>query len=428
MSKNILAGRVRKDRRFVEVTYPPAKIETKIKVVDGKRIKVKVKVPQDPIYKDVVCPVWVPSQSCAPKSAVAVEWPDFKNERERIRHNSTVNAELTISEAFAKAYGLDIKVNPTIKAQIDNAPKEMKVGDILEVFIKHIDKHHVEFDSLNLKQQISSSVNLSRFENFKHFLPVEPVKVKVVVSTHEKVVVDPLTPMLEEWLNPIIEDPNIQKLIDNPQTILVKDLKLTRGGFVGRAVIPNISKFVGEPYTIEAFIPGSQIVLNIEDDFNKWIGKSVYAFVTSYIPKPNSINQMSLICSVKEYLKFLGERNLISLFGKWCDDGAEWKRLSREVLQGRVTGIINSAKKCGVFVEVPALNITGMVNVKADELVNYKPGDKVGVCLTNFEENVYYDDAWKQLRHDAPYVVENGVLTKCNLKPVLEFVTNATGA
>jgi len=422
MKKGILAGRVRVERMFLEPT-PASKQKAQQKGKKGKRDR-RAEDDEQEMMK-VFYPVWTRIASKAPKSVEEIQWPAYPREIQRIKENSTQMAELTISEAFSKTYGIDIKVDTRIAAQINNAPAELKVGDIIEASIKAIDKHHVEFDCLNLKQQISSCVNLNRFENFKTFIPKDPIKLKVVMANHDKVVVDPLSPMLDSWLEPIIANPAIQRVLGAPQTIQVKDLRLTRGGFVGRAVIPNISKFVGEPYTIEAFIPGSQIVLNIEDDFNKWVGKSVYAFVTSYIPKPNSINQMSLICSVKEYLKFIGERNMVSLYGKWCDDGKEWETLSREVLAGRVTGIINSAKKCGVFVEVPALSITGMVNVKAEELVNYKPGDRVGVRLANFEENVYYDDTWKQLRHEEPYHIENGVLTACNLKPVLKFVTDA---
>ena len=53
----------------------------------------------------------------------------------------------------------------------------------------------------------------------------------------------------------------------------VKDLQWTKGGFTGKAVLPNVSDFVGEDYTVDVFIPGSQIVLNITDNFEQFIGK-----------------------------------------------------------------------------------------------------------------------------------------------------------
>jgi len=424
MSKMIFANRVRIDCTFLE---PKPRTTQKVqKGPKGKRNPKLVEEPEE--YTKVSYPVWTLPQSRAPKSTMDFNWPNYNSDRGHIKALTEASKGLTITEAFETGYGIKINVDPKVKAQVDSAPAELHVGDVLEMNIRNVSKHGVEFDCLNLKQQITSCVNLNRYETFKHYIPEDPIKVRVVSSTREKAVVDPLSPMLDEWLKPILENPDIQRVINTPQTIEVKDLRLTKGGFVGRAVVPNISRYLSEDYTVEAFIPGSQIVLNIEDDFNKWVGKTVQAFVTNYIPKPGNINQMSLICSVKEYLKFVGERNMIDLYGKWCDDGINWKVISLEVLSGRVTGIINSSKKCGVFVEVPALSITGMVNVKAEELVNYKPGDRVGVRLTNFEENVYYDDTWKQLRHEEPYHIENGILTKCNLKPILEFVNNAQPA
>jgi hypothetical protein len=48
-------------------------------------------------------------------------------------------------------------------------------------------------------------------------------------------------------------------------------LKLSNGGFIGKALVPAVSDFIGEPYYVDAFIPGSQIVLNIESDFSRWM-------------------------------------------------------------------------------------------------------------------------------------------------------------
>ena len=120
-------------------------------------------------------------------------------------------------------------------------------------------------------------------------------------------------------------------------------------------------------------------------------------------------------------MKFQGEKNLIDLFNLWCDASDEWKKVSQTPLEGRVTGIINSSKKCGAFVEIPSLNITGMVNLKPERLVEHKPGTAVKVNLCDFEENVYFDDTVNQLQHEIPYQIEDGVLVKCNLKPVFKF-------
>ena len=63
-----------------------------------------------------------------------------------------------------------------------------------------------------------------------------------------------------------------------------------------------------------------------------------------------------------------------------------------------------------------------MVKVPADELVNYKPGQDVAVRLISFDEETFYNKEVGQVQHVDPYVIEDGVLVKCNLKPILSFV------
>lgn len=349
------------------------------------------------------------------------KWPEFDTDYKRIKDFSHQYKGNSIVEAFEQVYHIPVQILPEVVETINNTPTELRVGEYVNLTIRSANKDGMVFDTMNLKQMVNSNVNLYRFENFKKFIPTEPIRSKVIAANPARITVDPLLPMLESWLNPIISNPNVQKVMENPQTIRVKDLRLTPGGFVGRAVIPNISKYVGEDYTIDAFIPGSQIVLNIERDFEKWNGKTVDAFVTSYIPKPGTINQMSLICSVKEQLKFQGEQNLIKLFNVWCDSDNAWEAQTMKKYMGVVTGIINSSKKCGVFVEIPELNITGMVNVPADQLTKYKPQDQVVVNITSIEEEMFYDDTAGQMRHVEPYVIKNGYLEKCSIKPVLKF-------
>lgn len=354
------------------------------------------------------------------------EWPEYSSESQRIKANTVASKNLTITEAFAKILGIEINVDKDLQIKVDSVPPELKVGDEIDMTIKNISKNNVEFECINLKQTISSSVNLWKYQNFKRFVPRDVIRVRVTRSTPQQIVVDPISPMLSDYLNPIITDPSIQKVMNGDvQTITVKNLKLTRGGFLGQAVIPNISSWVGEDYTIDAFIPGSQIVLNIEDDFEKWNGKTVQAFITNYIQKPGSDGKpkMSLICSVKERLKFEGEKLLIERFKTWCEDEEKWKELASQVYAGEVTGVIHTSKKCGIFIEVPELCITGFMTTAPDEIVNYKPHDKVLINWIGIEENIYYDKGTDQNVHGEPYVIEDGVLKKCYIKPILKIVS-----
>jgi ribonucleoside-triphosphate reductase len=91
-------------------------------------------------------------------------------------------------------------------------------------------------------------------------------------------------------------------------------------------------------------------------------------------------------------------------------------------IEGCVTGVINSSKKCGVFVELPSLEMTGLVSIDPDKLVNYKPNTPVKVKFKGFDEEKKFNPFTKQMEHIEPYSIKEGVLRSCNLKPVLEFV------
>ena len=189
---------------------------------------------------------------------------------------------------------------------------------------------------------------------------------------------------------------------------------------MGKAVLPNVSEFVGEDYTVDVFIPGSQIVLNITDNFERFVGGEVDVFIINYMVKPGA-NTLSLIASAKELIKFNGECKLIELFNAWCEESQVWKDFSETSLDGKVTGVINSSNKCGVFVEIPSLNITGLVPVEPDKLVNYKVNSIVKVKITDFDEEKKFNAITKQLEHVEPYIIEDGCLVRCNIKPVLAF-------
>lgn len=352
------------------------------------------------------------------------EWPEFNSEKARIKAYSKMYKDMSIAEAFAARYNVDLS---KVSDRVNQIPKELKVGDIIDTKIISISKGEVVYDAGNLKTNIQTGVNLYRYKKFHHFLPMDTIKAVVTRVDKNKVVVDPITPMVNDWLSPILKDPSIQKVIPNQETgakatpVIVKDLQLTRGGFMGKAVIPNVSEFVGEDYVVDAFIPGSQIVLNITNNFEQFNGKSVEAFIVNYMNKPGDANSKSLICSAKEVIKFNGELNMINLFNSWCEESELWKTTADSVFNGRVTGIINSAKKCGVFIEIPELSITGMVATKPEELVNYKPYMDVPVKITGFDEEKYFNYDAQQIQHVVPYEIEDGVLKKCNLKPILQF-------
>lgn len=347
----------------------------------------------------------------------AFVWPEFNSDSKRIKEYSKRYKTLSITEAFEAAY--DMQIGP-VCAIVNQTPGEIRVGDEMMLNILSITKNHVEFDAGNQKTPIVSSVNLHKYDRFKKFLPLEPVKVLVMNVTRDRVTVDPIAPLVNGYLDPILANKNVQKVIGAPKSVRVKDLQLTKGGFTGKAVLPNVSDFVGEDYTVDVFIPGSQIVLNITDNFEQFVGREVDAFIVNHMTKPGT-NTLSLIASAKELIKFRGECKLIELFNSWCEESDLWKNFSAASVEGRVTGVINSSKKCGVFVEIPSLEMTGLVPVEPDQLVNYKADSIVNVKITGFDEEKKYNNITKQMEHVEPYVIEDGILVRCNIKPVLAF-------
>ena len=344
-------------------------------------------------------------------------WPEYISDSKRIKETSKKYRDLSVVEAFEAAYNMS--VGP-VKASVNDTPGDLRAGDTIYLNVLSISKNRVEFDAANYKANITSNVNLAKYHRFKHNLPLDPVKVLVMNVQKDKVVVDPLAPIVNDYLNPILANKNVQKVIGAPKSVKVKDLQLTKGGFTGKAVLPNVSEFVGEDYTVDVFIPGSQIVLNITDNFEQFVGKEVDAFIVNHMSKPGS-NTLSLIASAKELIKFNGECKLIELFKAWCEESPVWTEFTNSAVDGRVTGVINSSKKCGVFVEIPSLSMTGLVPVEPDLLVNYKTDSIVNVKITGFDEEMKYNAITKQLEHVDPYIIEDGCLVRCNIKPVLTF-------
>jgi ribosomal protein S1 len=342
------------------------------------------------------------------------EWPEFADEKARIKNYSKRFAKKTVLEGFQEVYGVDLS---SVSEKANELPGEYSIGDLIKTKILGVTKDTVRFDDINYKGTVACSMNLFKYRNLRNGSDQEIYAV-VTDRKKDRITIDPITPMTEKWIKDVVSDPVSQNVIGDPQSILVKNLQLTTGGFTGKAVIPSTSEFVGDEVTVDAFIPGSQIVMNITDDFEQFIGTNVRAFVVNYIPRGDD---MSLICSVKNRLIFEGQCSMIEMFNRWCEDSPKWKEYHKAIHGGKVTGVINSSKKCGVFVEVPDLKITGMVKVDQDQLVNFKPGDDVAVRVDSFEEDVYYNKDVQQIQHVEPYVIEDGVLRKCNIKPILVF-------
>jgi hypothetical protein len=349
-------------------------------------------------------------------------WPEFTKETDRVKAYSARYKDLSITEAFKKVYPDDTpKVESNAICNI--IPRQAKIGDVLPLTIKSVSKEGVILDCINQKNTIITKTNLWKYKRFRDGdIPQDTISGVVTDIARGSIFVDILSPIFHNWLDPLLKTPAIQRPTKTePMPVTVKNLQLVAGGFIGKAVIPSLTDFTGEPYEIDAFIPGSHIVLNITPDFTKFEGQTVKAFVINYIPKSiNGMMKMSLICSVKEYLKYQGDMKMIDMYKAFCDGGKAWLKKTKTEYLGVVTGGIHTSTKCGVFVEIPELLITGLVTVEPDEIVNYQPGQPVKVHLTGFETERKYNGFVDQYQIVPSYKLDDdGNIIYSNFKPIL---------
>lgn len=376
---------------------------------DKRKNKPVEEAPERKIERvQVSCPI----RSKNLESTLDFEWPEFTKERDRIKAYTKRYKETSVPEAMCGIKEEEIAI-PEI-------PVTPSLGSVYKARLTKQGKV-ISISGISAKEQIICRNNLARYTKMEVVDREIDAKVVAIDKGRQTITIDVLQPLFENWVNRILTDKTVQYNTKNPEITMVHDLKLSNGGFLGKAEIPVISEFVGEPYFVDAFIPGSQIVLNIENDFEQWNGATVETFVASYTTKPGSVNQMSLICSRKALLNFIGNLNKIEFYGDYCTNGKKWKTFVKSTFGGVVTGVINSTKKCGVFVELPTFNITGMINVSPERLVEFKAGDIVNVKITDFEPMLDYDSTTGQVIHLEPYKIENGCLKSCILKPVFEL-------
>lgn len=352
------------------------------------------------------------------------EWPTSSNEGQRIRAFSNATSNNTIAESFAIKYG--VRTVFGAKENVDRLQsinyKELNPGDVVELRVISIGKKGVVFNQDAYKETIVSTVNLYQYPNFRKFIPKDPIKVKVMSKDHNKIYVDPFQPMVDEFIEKINGLINTQANVNNPVATKITNLRhVVHAGYIGNIRIDNISDFCGKDMYMQAFIPGSQITLNIESDFEKWDGRDVEAFITNLAVKPGTTN-ITIACSAKEYLRFLGNLNIIKMFKDYTENNKAWKEQTKVIRDGNITGVCRTQNKTGVFVEIPSIGITGMVPVAKDELTSYAPGP-CKVKIVGFDELVRFNKDVGQMQHVEPYKIENGILKKINVKCTLEFAT-----
>ena len=333
-------------------------------------------------------------------------WDGLENENTRLKEYSKKFKNKSLLEAFDVIYPELQLSGKEFKNDVNKVVKELSPGMTLELTIDQLGKTNTTFQGFGIKESVTSKQALSKFETIKRMVeenPGQPLSITAQVVSNErgKVVVDVIKPLYDAWVKQVLSSSS--KQMGMVQT--VENLQLVKGGYVGKINIGSISNLTGTPYEVSAFIPGSQIALNIEDNFEKWVGKSVEVFVTNQVEKGDNV---SFICSRKNVLQYIGNVNLVNMFNLKEMSGS----LPSDLQNGVITGILHSAKVCGVFVEIPTLSITGMVEVSAKDLVEYGVGKQVTVKLDKLEVP----------NNQAPYKLHKEKLIYCNIKPMFKLV------
>ena len=337
----------------------------------------------------------------------------FKTERDRIKYMSKAYANMSIAKAFSVFYGVEIS-NEIKSNRAINTVNTIEIGQVYNGIVHDFTKNGMTFDIPGVKEEIICKENFSScFENVQNYILTHDNKLLFEVQRKEKgkYYVSVINAYYKYWVS------MINKAIDHEDGITVHIDELVKGGYVCHTDITPLVQLTGNHYISSVFIPGSHIVLNIEHDFEKWIGQDVVIVPQKFVEFrkdfATGLTENSLVGSRKRVLQIIGMQNMKKLY----DDQVTREKLAQlagkepepETLNGVVTGIINSNKKTGIFIELDGQYITGLMPIDATELLDYHPGDPVKVKITEFEIQEGKD----------PFIInKRGQVVRCNVRPV----------
>lgn len=331
----------------------------------------------------------------------------FKNDKERIRYMKDNYGHLSLAEQFAVFYGEEVS-NTVKKNKRINNPVNIEIGSSYKGIVTEISKNGIVFDVAGVKEEVISKENFSDcMDAVQNYLLNHENELLFTVTEKKdnKYYVSVLEGYYRSWQK------QIEKAIEQRGAINVHIDSLVRGGYMCHTDIWTISELTGKTYTSAVFIPGSNIVLNIENDFERWLGKDVQA-VPQKFTKFRSFGrptENSLMASRKMVLKILGMKNMYEIYTRAKLGERPDVKYVPEVFTGKVTGIINSNKKTGIFIEIEDKYITGLMPVDEANLLNYKPGDTVQVYIQEFE----------CMDGKEPFFIDRkNIIKACNLRPV----------
>ena len=341
------------------------------------------------------------------------------SDRERIQYTKHAYAHMSLAKAMAVYYGEEIsnevKNSPTVNNVVTIELGQVYVGEV-----EKFNKTSITFTIPGVKEELYCNENFtSCADAINQYLVTHDNKMAFEVREKKdnRYYVSVIHGYYKLWST------KIMKMIEKMQPINVHIDELVKGGYICHTNIDELNTLTGRNYTHSVFIPGSHIVLNIEHDFEKWIGKDVDMIPQKFVDfktigyGANKLIEKSLVGSRKLVLQNIGNKNLYDMYNdvqmkmKLAESGKN-VNIETTIYDGTVTGIINSSKKTGAFVEIEGKYITGLMPTDSMDIFNYKPGDHIKIKIKEFEV---------QEGKDAFVVNKKGNIIKCNTRPVFEL-------
>ena len=337
----------------------------------------------------------------------------FKDDKERIKKVSRCYDKLGIAESFAKYYKEEPSKQLTGNYAINNIIN-IELGNIYSGTVKSFDKSGIVFEFPGVKEEIICKENFNDcIFNINSYLLSHNNRLMFEVreKKNNTYYVSVINAYYRSWVK------EIETAIKKEEGIQVHIDALVSGGYTCHTYIVPLVELTGRLYTQSVFIPGSLIVLNIERDFERWIGEDVVIVPQNFVDfrtnKFTGEKETSLVGSRKRVLQIIGMRNLEEYYKQYQLVKQTKSKYDSGEIEGIVTGIINSNNKTGIFVELVDKFITGFAEIDSADLLDYLPGDTVYVKIKEFEVQ----------EGKEPFLYYKGRVSKSNTRIVFDLAS-----
>ena len=353
-------------------------------------------------------------ETCGREDLLNVFDSPYANDAKRIKAVSKEYNKMGIAKAFSLYYGIQLSNEIKQNRQVNNV-SVLEVGKIYTGSVKGFNNGSIEISYAGCKEEIVCKESFaSCIDAITNYLLTHDNKIMFEVREKKKdsYYVSVINAYYKSWLS------MINKAIEHEDCIEVHLDELVKGGYTGTTPITPLVQLTGKDYVSSIFVPGSHIVLNIEHNFEQWVGENIYIVPQKFVEFKKDVKagliENCLVGSRKRRLQIIGMQNLYDMYTAMENSIklaqiAGKTEIEKPVYEGVVTGVINSKEKTGVFVEVTEKFITGLLPVDSYDLLDYKPGDPVNVYVKEFEVQ----------KGKEPFILnKNGQVIRCNVRPI----------